>query len=198
MRNPTRNARTPKAIAAFSLALLLLTACGGNRVILNLDMDSFMPLEERLFEYPLIDPGGSFTHDSSIEPVVTPEGMKDIITLEEMQLDLQVVLDNTDVVGIMSMAVIVDVHLAASSQPAQFWQPANRIARLQGVLTGGEISTLEDVFDAADYLDLFQENDTLYLGLSFHLEHVDGLGMVQGEAEVTRLHLHVEAKENMM
>jgi len=94
--------------------------------------------------------------------------------------------------------VMVDVHLAASDQPLQFWQPENRLVRLQGILNGGEISTLEEVFDAAEFLELFQEHDSLYLGLAFHLEHIDGLGAVQGEAEVTRLHLHVEAKEDMM
>lgn len=191
--------RIKRRIRAGALAipalLLLLPGCGGNRVIINLDMDSFMAIEDRQFDYIGINPGGTFTETSPIEPVSTPEGLKELVDLEEMTVDLVVELDNTEAVGEVTLAVRVDVFLAASE--TNFYVPANLLVSLEGLLDGGSVSELGDVFDVEDFLTLFQDHDTLYMGLRVQVEHASGLGVINGHAEITRLHLHVEARENL-
>lgn len=176
----------------------LLDGCGGNRIIMNLDLDSFMTAEERSFDYLGVNPGGDFQQRSPVETVTTPEGLKELTQLDRMVIDVVAQLDNREVVGEVDMAVRVDVHLAASDDPAELWAQDALLLSLEGELQGGEISEIAGVFDAESSLDLFQEHDTLYLGLVFNLQHQSGLGVVNGHAEITRLHLRVEAREDLL
>ncbi len=185
--------------AGFALTLgggLLLAGCGGNRIILNLDMDSFMSSEERSFEYLGINPGGNWDQRSPIETIATPEGLKEVAELEEMLVDLRIDMDNSQVPLDVSMDVTLEVFLASSQ--TGIWDGQNRFVTLDGQLNGGTVSSLEGIFPADDFLELFQEHDELYIGLWLHLEHQSGMGIIEGTAELTRLHLRVEARENIL
>jgi hypothetical protein len=185
-----------KALTVSLGAALLLSACGGNRIVLNLDMDSFMSVDERSFEYIGINPGGNWEHRSPLETIATPEGLKEVAELEEMLVDLKIDLDNSQVSAGVAMNVSLEVYLASSQ--TGIWEAQNRFVTLDGNLDGGALSSLEGVFPADDFLELFQSHDQLYVGLWLHLEHVSGMGIIQGTAELTRLHLHVEARENLL
>ncbi len=194
-----RNGIGRYALKGFMLILgvvFLLSACGGNRIILNLDMDSFMSSEERSFEYLGINPGGDWNNRSPLETITTPEGLKEIAELEEMLVDLKIDLDNSLVAEDVVMNVSLEVYLASSQ--TGIWESQHRFVTLDGNLDGGELSSLEGVFPADEFLDLFQDHDQLYVGLWLHLEHVSGMGIIEGRAELTRLHLHVEARENLL
>lgn len=186
--------RRPAALAALLLPLGL--ACGGNRTTINLDLDSFIDEADRSFTY-LVLPGEFSETPSPIEEVETPSGLRDALALESLTVDIQLVMDNTNVLGSVTMDARMDVYVAADDDPLTFWDAGNRLASLEGRLTGGEVNTLEEVLDVDDFLDLFQEHDTVYLGLLFRLDHVSGTGVVDGDALLTRLHLRAVGKEDL-
>lgn len=185
---------------AVPAAALLAAACGGNRVIINLDMDSFMPLADRSFEYvlPGVAPGEVFEDRSPIDPLQTPEGLNEALDFESMTLALSLGLDDTTVAGDdVTMDILIRVFLAADDEPAAFWQPANLLVELSGTHTSGTGSVLEDVVDVAGFLELLQENEEVYFGVELRVEQRSGVGLVEGDAVVTRLHLHLEALEDV-
>jgi hypothetical protein len=185
---------------AIPAAILLAAACGGNRVIINLDMDSFMPLEDRSFAYELpgVAPGEVFEDQSPIDALQTPEGLNDALDFEAMTVALSLALDDATVMGgDVTMDVSIRVYLAADDDPALFWQPDNLLVELAGLHTSGTTSVLEDVVDVGDFLELMQDNQEIYMGVWLRVEQQSGLGLVQGDAVVTRLHLHLEGREDV-
>ncbi len=197
MRKTTKTRAAILALAVLG-PVLALPGCGGNRIVLNLDLDSFMPLEERSFDYLGVNPGADFQERSGVETVTTLDGLRDLTQLDRMVLDIVVNLDNREVLGEVDMAIQVDVHVAASDRPEDIWSPSARLVSLDGLLQGGRTSEIADVFDAESALDLFRDHDTIYLGLVFNLEHLSGVGVVNGHAEITRLHLRVEGREDLL
>jgi len=185
---------------AVPAALLLAVACGGNRVIINLDMDSFMPLADRSFAYELpgVAPGEVFEDRSPIDALQTPEGLTEALDFEAMTVALALALDDETVMGSpVTMDIHIQVYLAADDDPVDFWQPANLLVELAGTHTSGTSSVLEGVVDVGDFLELLQENEEVYFGVELRVEQLSGLGLVQGDAVVTRLDLHLEATEDM-
>ncbi len=179
-----------------ALGLLLPLACGDNRAIINVDLDSFIAEEDRRFAY-LVLPAGLHTATSPIESVETPAGLRDVATLEGMTADLQIRLDNRAVLGEITMGVQLEVFVAADDDPLHFWDAEHRLAVLSGELRGGNIDFLEERFAAGDFLPLFREHETVYVGLRFALEHRGGTGAIDGEALVTGLDLRIEARESL-
>ena len=199
MRHPRDMLRDGKIRILFALLVLavLLPGCGGNRIIINLDVDSFIPEDERSFDYILLPFQDDWEQNSPIEPVETPEGQREIVQLEDMSIRTTVRFDNSNVIGEVQMGFTLDVFVAGHDSVAVFWSEENRLLSLGGTLTGGEITEIEEEVDVASFLGLFQAHDRVYVGLALSLERDAGVGIVDGEALVTRLHLHVEARESL-
>lgn len=83
-----------KALAL--LSGLLLSACGGNHIILNLDLDSFVDPDEALlvFTLPGSAPGESVEVYSEINTIRMPKGADLIVAFDAMALDLEVATTN--------------------------------------------------------------------------------------------------------
>ncbi|MCB1162515.1 hypothetical protein KDL67_07470 [bacterium] len=188
--------RMRRSAALATLLLPLGLACGGNRTTINLDLDSFIDEADRSFTY-LVLPGEFSETPSPIEEVETPSGLRDALALESLSVDMQLMLDNTNVIGAVNMRARMDVYVAADDDPASFWDTANRLVSLEGTLNGGEVNTLEQVFSADGFLDLFQQHDIVYVGLLFRLDHLSGTGAVDGDALLTRLHLRAVGREDL-
>ena len=183
------------------LAAILLLGCGGNLIFINLDMDSFMPVEDRSFYYilPGVFPGEVYEEYSPISDIETPEGINEVFDLQAMSLDISVELrDETWSPGVI-MNLSIYVYLDDQNDPAGFWQEENRLLSLSGQHIAGVETELSDAIDVADFLELFQENELLYMGVLFTIEQdpASALGLIEGTAFITELNLHIEAREAM-
>jgi hypothetical protein len=157
-------------------------------------------VEDRSFDYELpgVAPGEVFEDRSPIDGLQTPEGLNEALDFEAMTAALSLALDDETVMGSdVTMDIRIRVYLAADDDPGTFWQPANLLVELAGMHTSGTTSILEDVVDVGDFLELLQDNEEIFMGVWLRVEQQTGLGLVQGDAVVTRLHLHLEAREDM-
>lgn len=187
-----------------SIPLLLLlgalSACANNRVFVNLDMASFMSPEDRSFAYllPGLVPGESFADTSGVSEIEVPEGINNVLDLQEMSLDLRMTLDTTEIVGQVAMTYRIEVYVAARVEPAELWREENKLVALNGPIVGGTVTTIgEDGIDVSRFIDLFKQNETIYLGSVLGIRHDSGIGLIDGTGEITRLALHIVSRTDL-
>ena len=204
----------PTASALLSGVLLLgllLCACGNNKITIKLDLDSFMDEESsRLpIEFSANAPGlGLPPVRSPISSVEMPEGINEIIALDDLIIDIQMDLETALVAGPGSPTVRLDfsVELFLSADPATVYNPANEFftfapgATLNVTETLSTVSIADESLSVSDaFLDLFQNNEMLYMGIQVSFSQLanSDIGDVEGAAITQTLHLSIIGTESM-
>ncbi|MDP6669998.1 MAG: hypothetical protein QF492_08880 [Candidatus Krumholzibacteria bacterium] len=192
-------------LAIPTLALMLLVAsCGGNRIILNLDLDSFMDEESRTFHYefeiPVALPPDQVDQvppvsEENYEPVTLPAELRDIVNLDVFEFDYRFELSDELLSGDVALEILIEVYLSESEE--HLWDYSSRLLEIpHDIAPGGEAEVLEGSFGGEAFVDLFQNHEEALLGLRFRAKYQGGSGQVEGEVLALQLHAHIEGQES--
>lgn len=178
----SRSFRSAALAAVVVLAAALGANCGKNRVLLDVDVRSFMDEGELVNAYEA--PGGLpvATRLDSI-PVNLVEGFQDFGTAESATMDIALAYDNTSGRGHGSFL------LRFAADPASLWA-SPPVATLDVNLEPGVVSTSQARIQADQrLLDLFTSK-RFWMGVDLDWQP-EGMEPLQGTCTITEIHAHL-------
>ena len=169
-------------LAALSLAMIgVLVGCGDRRLLLKVDVHSFLSTAQRQASYGPIPPGAaasvSVTQNTNINLL---SGLGGVVDVEALDLSVQGIFDNQAGSGTADICVI-------------FAQPGGAVVdslTFPIILQGGVVDTVDAEISGSQALaNLFgQENLEVTVRLDFAADGPVGLApALRGEFELTRL-----------
>jgi hypothetical protein len=181
-----RASRSFRSAALAAVVVVLATAlgasCGKNRVLLDVDVRSFMNEGDLVNPYEA-PPGLPFSTRLDSIPVNLVEGFQDFGTAESATLDIALAYDNTSGQGHGRFL------LRFAADPASLWStPA--VAALDVDLVPGVVSTSQARIQADQrLLDLFTSK-RFWMGVDLEWQPA-GLDPLRGTATITQIHAHL-------
>jgi hypothetical protein len=196
---------------------LLLSACGNNLITIKLDMASFMDEESRTIAIDMTaNAPGLLINDfpAPVSTILKPEGLDEIITLEEMTIDFQMDLTHEITTALAvgdTVRLIFGVKIYISDDPSanELYAPENESENLFVQIGPLELNATEtpdtthtdpirlEVNDR--FLGLFQGQNEVYLGLqiTFGQTADSAIGELDGNAITQDLRLEIVGNEDL-
>jgi hypothetical protein len=184
MQNTWFRRRHTTILAVLALTGILL-GCGKNRVLIDVDVTSFISEQELSSTYSTggLVPPDSMTVDSPVIEVVLMEGSQDFVDAEELSIDVGIEYDTQSGDGDASFTVF----FADSPQAVFNTAP---VTTVPAVLVSGGVTNATATFEADQrIIDLFTQ-ERAYMGLRFNYRPASNVAL-QGVYTITNLMAHV-------
>lgn len=181
-------------------ALLVLAACGTGKIILNVDIDSFLDEPERTTSYdvPAVSgPSASFVIVGP-EEINLAEGIGGAVAVEEGRLDLTMEVRDTSNPGAFTgVDFTVVVRLAATLGELATNAPVLQFD--MGFAPGDTLAEPATVDLVEQYQELF-ENKSLWIQVGVEDAQVTGgsiANRITGDMVATRIHARIVSRDDL-
>lgn len=184
MQPTTRNRRSAVILALLALGVAAW-GCGKNRVLIDVDVTSFISDEDLSSTYSTggLIPPDSLTQDSPVIEVVLMEGSQDFVNAEELSIDVDIEYDTDTGDGDASFT------LYFADTPEAVFNTAP-VTTVPATLISGSVTNATARFEADQRLiDLFTQ-ERAYMGLRFNYKP-STLVALEGVYTITNLMAHV-------
>jgi len=158
--------------------------CGDSRIVLSVDVDSFLAEDDRETDYTVPALGTLPTIFVGPQDVQLPEGTGALTDVEEADLDLRVMVDNVTGTGSMELRL----YFSETSDDLFATEP---VAIFQADLVPGETAVIEETVPLADEVEAIFEENSLQFGFDIRISGTASPDILTGTVMVEEIGVRV-------